>query len=62
MCEVRSRKKSQEQTKKKKKKLSSVVSIKKKWTVMNPIWRQMKTQPIQWTEWQTGVLVAAGLL
>jgi hypothetical protein len=39
-----------------------VVSNKKKWIVMNPIWRQMKTQPIQWIEWQTGALVAVGLL
>jgi hypothetical protein len=41
MCEVRSRKNSQEQKKKKKKK-STVVSSKKKSTVMSPIRRRMK--------------------
>jgi len=40
-----------------------MVSSKKKWTVMNPIRRQMKkTQPIQWTERPTGALVAVNSL
>jgi hypothetical protein len=43
MCEVRSRGKATKNPKKKKKeKRSTVISNKKKWTVMNPMWRRMK--------------------
>ncbi len=55
MCEVRSREKDQEPKKK-----STMVSSKKKWTVMNPIRRRMKKCKV--SSGQNGQLVHWWLL
>jgi hypothetical protein len=58
MCEGRSRKNGQEPKKKVKK--STVVSSKKKWIAMNPIWRRMKKRKA--SNGQNGQLVHWWLL
>jgi hypothetical protein len=61
MCEVRSRKNGQEQKKKRKKKYSGQqrkeIDCDEPHSAPNE-----KTQPIKWTEWPTGALVAVSSL
>ncbi len=59
MCEVRSREKGQEP--KKKKKVQGSVGKSNGCDEPRPASNE-KSQPIQWTEWPTGALVAAGSL
>jgi hypothetical protein len=61
MCEVRSRKNGQEPKKKKKKKYSGQQQKEMDCDEPHPAPNE-KTQPIQWTEWPTGALVATGSL
>jgi hypothetical protein len=62
MCEVRSRKNSQEQKKKiNKLKYSGHQQKEIDCDEPHPAPNE-KTQPIQWTEWSTGALVAGNLL
>jgi len=61
MCDVRSRKNGQEQTKKKRKKYSGQQQNKIDCDEPHPALNE-KMQPIQWTEWPTGALVAVNSL